>query len=182
VTVISTALASAISEEATRRASLVFDEVFRAEAPYVGRTLRYLGVAEAYVDDACQEVFVVVHLRLKDFVGGSLRAWVRRICILVARNHRRSMRRRREDVSSESPEPAIPPPQQRDLELHRLRDRLMSLLDELSVEQRDAFVLYEIEQLTMSEVAEALGCPLQTAYSRLHAARATLADRLRRGA
>jgi RNA polymerase sigma-70 factor (ECF subfamily) len=31
--------------------------------------------------------------------------------------------------------------------------------------------LYELEELTMAEVAEALGCPLTTAYSRLHAAR-----------
>jgi RNA polymerase sigma-70 factor, ECF subfamily len=35
-------------------------------------------------------------------------------------------------------------------------------------------VLYELEGLTMKEVAEVVGCPLQTAYSRLHAARERL--------
>jgi RNA polymerase sigma-70 factor (ECF subfamily) len=55
-----------------------------------------------------------------------------------------------------------------------MRDRLLVLLDALTEDQRAVFVLYEIEQLTMNEIASAVGCPLQTAYSRLHAARARL--------
>jgi RNA polymerase sigma-70 factor (ECF subfamily) len=46
------------------------------------------------------------------------------------------------------------------------------VLASLDEPQRAVFVLYEIEQLTMKQVAEALGCPLQTAYSRHQAARA----------
>jgi RNA polymerase sigma-70 factor (ECF subfamily) len=34
-----------------------------------------------------------------------------------------------------------------------------------------AFILREVEQLSIQEVAQALGCPLQTAYSRVKAAR-----------
>ena len=49
--------------------------------------------------------------------------------------------------------------------------RLWAALDDIDPAQRAVFVLYEIEELTMAEVAEAVGCPLQTAYSRLHAAR-----------
>jgi len=37
------------------------------------------------------------------------------------------------------------------------------------------FVLFELEEVAMAEVAEIVGCPLQTAYSRLHAARAEVA-------
>ena len=51
------------------------------------------------------------------------------------------------------------------------RQLLASLLDVLDSDKRAVFVLYEIEELSMKEVAEAVGCPLQTAYSRLHAAR-----------
>jgi RNA polymerase sigma-70 factor (ECF subfamily) len=47
-------------------------------------------------------------------------------------------------------------------------DRMLDLLDE---QKRSVFILYEIEQMTMTEVATLVGCPLQTAYSRLHAAR-----------
>jgi RNA polymerase sigma-70 factor (ECF subfamily) len=50
------------------------------------------------------------------------------------------------------------------------------VLDRLDEAKRDVFVLYEIEGLTMREVCEILDCPLQTAYSRLHAARKVLTD------
>jgi len=36
------------------------------------------------------------------------------------------------------------------------------------------FVLYELEELSMREVAEIVGCALQTAYGRLYAARRDL--------
>jgi RNA polymerase sigma-70 factor (ECF subfamily) len=149
-----------------------FQEVFEREAPYVGRTLRYLGVVEPHVEDACQEVFVVVHRQLERFGGGSLRAWVRQICVHVAQNHRRARRRRREDAVAEAPEVAVDAVQHREAEQRQLCRRLIDVLDTLPEEQRAAFVLFEIEQLSMNETALALGCPLQTAYSRLHAARA----------
>src|SRR5580693_8868265 len=85
-----------------------FEQIFEEEAPYVGRTLRYLGVGEAHVEDVCQEVFVVVHRQLGQLTRGSARAWVRQICVRVASNHRRSLRRRREDVMAEPPEIAMP--------------------------------------------------------------------------
>jgi RNA polymerase sigma-70 factor (ECF subfamily) len=155
-----------------------FDGLFRAQIQYVGRTLRYLGVDQAHLEDACQEVFVVVHRRLVEYrPDASLRAWIRQICVGVARNRRRSIRRRREDAGGSPPEAVVPPHQQRDLELRHLRDRLLAILEELPAEQRDVFVLYEIEKLTMPEVAEALSCPLQTAYSRLNAARAKVRAR-----
>lgn len=150
-----------------------FDQLFHENIHYVGRTLRYLGVAEASVEDACQEVFVILHRRLKDYQEvGTLRAWVRQVCVLVAHNQRRTVRRRREDVRGDLPEPSALPEQQRDVELGQLRERLRAVLDELPAQQRDVFVLFEIEGLTMVEVAATLSCPLQTAYSRLHSARA----------
>jgi RNA polymerase sigma-70 factor (ECF subfamily) len=54
------------------------------------------------------------------------------------------------------------------------------VLDRLDEAQRAVFVLYEIEELSMAEIAEAVGCPLQTAYSRLHAARAQVEQTIRR--
>jgi RNA polymerase sigma-70 factor (ECF subfamily) len=150
-----------------------FDEIFHQEAAYIGRTLRYLGVRESHVEDACQEVFVVIHRRLGEVRAGEpVRAWVRQICVYVANNHRRTLRRRREEVVADPPDVEAPPPQQGEVERRQLRQRLLVALDTCSEEQRDVFVLYEIEQLTMHEVAAALGCALPTAYSRLYAARA----------
>ena len=54
------------------------------------------------------------------------------------------------------------------------------LLAGLDEDKRNVLVLYEIEGLTMREVAEVVGCPLQTAYSRLHAARDLLQVALER--
>jgi RNA polymerase sigma-70 factor (ECF subfamily) len=54
------------------------------------------------------------------------------------------------------------------------------LLAGLDEDKRNVLVLYEIEGLTMREVAEVVGCPLQTAYSRLHAARDLLHAALER--
>jgi RNA polymerase sigma-70 factor (ECF subfamily) len=154
---------------------LSFGRVFEEEAAYVGRTLRYLGVSDPSLEDACQEVFVVVHRRLADFRGGSVRAWVRQVCVLVANNHRRTVRRRREVPSAEPTDTPMPASQEIEVETRQVRQRLLSALDTLPEDQRAVFVLFEIEGLSMSEVAEASDCPLQTAYARLYAAR----DRLR---
>jgi RNA polymerase sigma-70 factor (ECF subfamily) len=56
-------------------------------------------------------------------------------------------------------------------EARRIRTEIASLLGRLDDEKRTVFVLYELEELSMSQVAGVVGCPLQTAYSRLHAAR-----------
>ena len=73
---------------------------------------------------------------------------------------------------AEPPEVAVPATQHGEAERRQARQRLLGALDTLSEEQRHVFVLYEIEQLTMPEIAAVIGCALQTAYSRLYAARA----------
>lgn len=147
-------------------------EIFREYAPFVWRGLRRLGVPESDVEDVCQEVFVVVHRKLGDFEGrSSLRTWIYGICARTASDYRRSGRVRREVVTDAPPEAAHEGGQHDALALKQARAALDRILDDLDDDKRSVFVLYEIEELTMAEVAEALGCPLQTAYSRLHAAR-----------
>ncbi|MDB4933116.1 MAG: polymerase sigma factor RpoE [Labilithrix sp.] len=147
-------------------------EIFREHAPFVWRGLRRLGVPEADVEDVCQEVFVVVHRKLGDFEGrSSLRTWIYGIAARTASDYRRSGRVRREVVTDAPPDVAHEAGQHDALALKQARATLDRILDELDDDKRSVFVLYEIEELTMAEVADALGCPLQTAYSRLHAAR-----------
>jgi RNA polymerase sigma-70 factor, ECF subfamily len=146
--------------------------IFRDYAPFVWRGLRRLGVPESDVEDVCQEVFVVVHRKLGDFEGrSSLRTWIYGICARTASDYRKSGRVRREVVTDAPPEAAHEGDQHDAFALKQARATLDRILDELDGDKRAVFVLYEIEELTMAEVAEALGCPLQTAYSRLHAAR-----------
>jgi RNA polymerase sigma-70 factor (ECF subfamily) len=147
-------------------------EIFRQHAPFVWRALRRLGVPAYDVEDVCQEVFVVVHRKLADFEGrSSLRTWIYGICARTASDYRRSGRVRREVVTAAPPEAAHEGGQHDAVALRQARAVLDRILDVLDDDKRAVFVLYEIEELTMAEVAEALGCPLQTAYSRLHAAR-----------
>ncbi len=156
-----------------------FSRVFSEYAPFVLRVLRHLGVPASDVQDQGQEVFVAVHRGLAGFAGrSSLRTWIYGICVRVASNYRRRAHVRRERAVSELPEASDP----QALEAFERGQRwpaLQRLLDSLDADKREVFVLYELEELPMREVAEACGCPLQTAYSRLHTARRLLLERYR---
>ncbi len=151
--------------------------LFREHAPYVWRALRRLGVHEGDVEDVCQEVFLVVLRRQGDFEGrSSVRTWIYGIAVRVASDYRRSARVRREVLTDEVPEERQSAPQHDALALRESAAALDRLLDQLDEAKRAVFVLYEIEQLTLAQVAEAVGCPVQTAYSRLVAARKTIEE------
>jgi RNA polymerase sigma-70 factor, ECF subfamily len=157
-----------------------FPEVFERTAPFVWRALRRLGVREADVPDICQEVFVVVHRRLPDFDGSSaLRTWIYGICLRTASQYRRRAPQLREVPEADAREQSVMADQEDVLERRRARDRLDLALEKLDDDKRAVFVLYELEELPMKEVAAALGCPLQTAYSRLHGARREVEEAFR---
>jgi RNA polymerase sigma-70 factor (ECF subfamily) len=147
-----------------------FAAVFRTHAPYVWRLLRRLGAAHADADDLCQEVFVVVHRRLPELdTARSLRPWIYGVAVRVASDHRR--RQRVCDELNEQDDAPTPPAQHDAMESRRLRGLLDEAILRLEEPKRAIFVLHELEELNMAEIAEAVSCPLQTAYSRLHAAR-----------
>jgi RNA polymerase sigma-70 factor, ECF subfamily len=150
---------------------LDFDVVFADTRPFVWRVLGRLGVARADIADVCQEVFLIVHRRLDDYDGRPVRAWCYGICVRVAADYRKRAHRRHERLGEAPPEQRIVAEQERALELVRARARLEQVLAQLDQSKREVFVLYELEELSMSEIAQIVGCPLQTAYSRLHAAR-----------
>lgn len=146
--------------------------IFREHGRYVYAVLRSLGVRKADLEDAFQEVFVVVHRKLDSYEDrGSLRAWVYGICVRVAIHVRRRRAGKREVDADTAPEPVDPTTPIDQLSDHQGRQILYSILDELDDDKRAVFVLYELEELTMPEVAQSLDCPVQTAYSRLRAAR-----------
>jgi RNA polymerase sigma-70 factor, ECF subfamily len=153
----------------------LYAEYFRA----MWRTLRRLGVEPAQLDDAVQDVFVVVHRRLAEFDGRSLRGWLYAIAVRVASDHRRAAAHRRAVPLSEAlVDPAPDPAQTSELaESVRLLHELLAELDEA---KRTVFVLGELEELSAPEIAEALGENLNTVYSRLRAARAQFDAALKR--
>ncbi|MFO0665518.1 MAG: sigma-70 family RNA polymerase sigma factor [Polyangiaceae bacterium] len=148
-------------------------DLFREYGTFVWRTLRRLGVRDADVDDACQEVFMVVHRKLAEFEGrSSIRTWIYGIAVRVAAAERRAAKSRPPPATASAPELIdARTPYEASVNAEALT-QLDRALDSLDDDKRATFVLYEVEDLTMSEVAEALSCPLQTAYSRHAAARA----------
>lgn len=155
-----------------RREPLRFAEVYRTHAAFLWRALRRLGVREADVADVCQETFMVVHRRLADYDGSSsVRTWLFGIALRAASDYRRRAHVRREQFGPEPPDPGVSADPLDALDQRRARQILERILETLDDDKRAVFVAYELEQIPMNEIAVALGCPVQTAYSRLHAAR-----------
>jgi RNA polymerase sigma-70 factor (ECF subfamily) len=149
-----------------------FAELYRNYSAFLWRALRSLGVREADVEDVCQEVFLVVHRKLGEFTQrSSLRTWLYSIAIRCAADYRRRAHLKREAPTSDAIEAPVDASQPTSVAERQALVVLDAILDTLDEAKRAVFVLYEIEELSMADVAEAVGCPVQTAYSRLHAAR-----------
>ncbi|HSS37864.1 MAG TPA: sigma-70 family RNA polymerase sigma factor [Polyangia bacterium] len=155
-----------------------FAELFESHFAFVWRTAHRLGAPEFSLDDIVQETFVVAYRRQREFEGrSSTKTWLYGIVFNLVRSHRRHL--------GTSPH-GVPRPEQRtdpDLladgrdgphewaakrEAARFVDEFLAVLSD---EQRDVFVLAELEELTAPEVAIVLGVPLNTVYSRLRLAR-----------
>ena len=156
-----------------RAAVIEFEDVFTAYVAFVWRALARLGVEPADVQDHCQEVFIVVHRRLSDFdpQRSTVRTWVYGICLRVASQYRR--RRPTHHAVSDDAflNAGVAAQQSQELERREAWQRLAEVLSEMDTVKSQAFVLYELEELSMREIALVQQCPLQTAYARLHAAR-----------
>jgi RNA polymerase sigma-70 factor (ECF subfamily) len=155
-----------------------FEQVYAETFPAVWRTTRRLGVVEDAIDDVVQEVFVTVYRRLHQFEGRcSVKTWVFGILVRVVGNYRRTRRRKGQGhaTSSVVGDPGeLMDPTPSPLELFSRREAgrvLRQLLTKLDDEKAEAFVLAEIEGLTVPEIAEAIGANVNTVYSRLRAAR-----------
>jgi RNA polymerase sigma-70 factor, ECF subfamily len=148
-----------------------FERIYQEQFPFVWRSLGALGVTGPSRDDAAQDVFLVVHRRLGEFQGrSSLRTWIFAIVEHVAYNHRRADRRKRSPLTSldEAQQSEEPGPFERAQD-REIAEFLQHFLDGLRAEQRLLFVLVLVEQMSAPEVAEVLGIPLNTAYTRIRA-------------
>lgn len=153
---------------------LTIESLFESHAAFVWRALARLGIPAADLPDVSQEVFLSAHRLLATFEQRcAVTTWLYGIAVRVASTHRRSVFRRREQLTPALPE-RVAPGSALGADAAVQRERLERVLYRLPEEQAHVFILYELEELTMPEVAAALSCPLQTAYSRLYAARAAV--------
>jgi RNA polymerase sigma-70 factor (ECF subfamily) len=148
-----------------------FADVYEQHFEFVWRSARRLGVPEASLDDVVQDVFVTVYRRLGDFEGRSqVKTWVFGILRNTVNDLRRSQRRKpTEALITEPIDPAHGP---QDAFAREEGARLLhAVLQELTDDLREVFVLSELEQMSAPELASALSVNVNTVYSRLRAAR-----------
>lgn len=158
--------------EVSDSAPLTFAYVFRTHAAYILGLVRRLGVGPSDAEDVAQEVFLAVHAGLEQFEGrAKLKTWMCSICLHKVQDFRRQAYRRREAVSADPPTLAETDTPQDGLMRKQHVQLLEAIVDRLPDPQRQVFVLYEVEELSMSEIARMLQCPLFTAYGRLRDAR-----------
>jgi RNA polymerase sigma-70 factor (ECF subfamily) len=176
------------SEEAppgvSAAARFEFDDVYEGQVRFVWRVLRGMGVSDGLVEDAVQDVFVVVHRRLPEFDGRfSIRTWLFAIAFRVASDYRRKSRRSagHEAVydGDDSFRDGGPSPADRAERGQALR-LAEELLGELDDNKRAVLLLSEIEGMTAPEVAAVMGAPLNTVYTWLRRARAQLSEAVAR--
>ena len=125
---------------------------------------------------------MIVHRRLPDWRPElGMRPWLYGILQLAARNYQRSTRRRLGRHMSLSTEPLSPSPSPLEsLQAREAASVVSRALERLEVSRREVFMLVELEELAVPEVATALGIPVNTAYSRLRLARTDFKAALRR--
>jgi len=161
-----------------------FLDVYQDYFDFVWSCTRRLGVRSAAIDDVVQEIFIVIHARLHTIERpAALRSWIYGVVRRVVSGHHRERRSKLDSVMpfdlSEIPGPRQPSP----LELAEQSDQvklLWSVLGELDADKREVFVLAELEEMTAPEIAEAIDIPINTAYSRLRAARQAFNEALAR--
>lgn len=158
-------------------AAPAFSEVYTAHVRFVWRVLRTLGVPESQIEDAVQDVFVVVHRRLAEWQGrAAITTWLFAIARRVARTYRRraghSAAAKLEPLSDELADdlPGGGDPFA-DMSRSQAAATVLAILDGLDDDKRIVFALVELEQLSVPEVARMLDLNLNTAYSRLRLAR-----------
>lgn len=155
---------------------LEFDRVYEEHLPFVWRVLAGLGVPESRLEDAAQDVFVIVHGKLGEFEGRSkLTTWLYSIARHVALEQRRRIardRRREREIAGPVLDDATAPTPEQETDAAEARRVLLDLLGRLDPAKREVFVLVEIEQVPVRDVARLLKIKENTAWSRLRLARA----------
>jgi RNA polymerase sigma-70 factor (ECF subfamily) len=152
-----------------------------AHFDFVWRSLRRLGLPGPDADDGAQEVFLVASRKLYQIKLGRERQFLFATAVRVASTRRRGTKRRREEpLQSADEEERSEPGPERLTEMSRARRELQDILDGMDLDQRAPFILFELEELTVPEIASTLGIPIGTVSSRLRAAREHFQASLRR--
>jgi RNA polymerase sigma-70 factor (ECF subfamily) len=149
-----------------------FDELYQRHFDFVARSLSRLGVRPSQIDDAAQDVFVVMHRRISDLrADASTKAFCLAVAVRVARGYRRTARRKaavNADMSRVADLSQSPFDQAARAQAERVLEGFLGGLDR---DRRNVFMMAELEEMTAPEISQELDMNLSTVYTRLRAAR-----------
>jgi RNA polymerase sigma-70 factor (ECF subfamily) len=172
-------LTSAAVTEVVRLDSEPFGEAFRAfyerNFRFVYRIVSRLAERHADVDDLTQEVFTIAGPKLPSFEGRAKETtWLYRIASNVVNADRRKRRRQHllglRWLAPTADDELVDGPD-RDVERSDAQTLVQDILRSIGEKKRMVFILFELEGLPGQEVAEIVGCPLDTMWTRLFHAR-----------
>ena len=152
---------------------------YQREIAYVFRTLRWLGVRTSEIEDLAQEVFLALQRCWSRYDRmRPLRPFLFGVAFRVAASHQR--KRQREVPLRELELRDLAPDPSEELQAKWMRALVLRALEEVPLRRRAVFVMHELDEVPMGELAPALGIPLFTAYSRLYKARQEFEAAVRR--
>lgn len=168
-------------EAAHAKTTASFRAIFDENVAYVLASLARLGVRSEDRDDLVSETFVRVHRAMDAYdPRRPIRPWLFAFAARVASEHRRLARHRREVTSDAVDAPSNAPAPDEALLGDESRRIVHLALDDLDMDKRTVFVLHDLDDTPIPEIARALAIPEGTAYSRLRAARSEFTAAVRR--
>ncbi len=161
------------------------EQIYAEHVAMVWGGLRRLGVPEATIEDAVQDVFLVAHRRLSEFEGrSSIKTWLYGIVLRVAKDYRRSQARHSQRVeglaqllSVERTAEATPLSQAERREANQALHAILAALDE---DHREVLVMVEMEGFAVRDAAAVLNLHIRACQRRLRAAHAAFEKKLAR--
>jgi RNA polymerase sigma-70 factor (ECF subfamily) len=161
-----------VAKDGEELSSATLRELVAEHLDFVWRSLRRFGVPAADVDDAAQQVFLIANEKSGKIRRGSERSFLVGVALRVASHARRSFERRAAVEQRFSTHPSPPNPDPEELAQQReARHLLDRVLDALPEDMRAVFVLFELEELSLEQIASLLNVPRGTVASRLRRAR-----------
>lgn len=150
--------------------SPAWKQLYDANFPFVERICRRLGTPDGELDDVVQETFLIAFKKLKSFTDGRITTWLYRISAnVVSSRHRR--RRIRSALFGLFSEPPPTPAVDREYDAREAQHQVAEVLERMAPKKREVFALFELDGMSGEEIAERVGCKVETVWSRLHYAR-----------
>ena len=157
---------------------LSFESIYDVYFRHVVSWMRAMNVPPADMEDAAQEVFLVVQRKLPGFHGDNMAGWLYRIADLTARNYRRLAWFKhlfaRESSGEVAESLSVGGTPAATLEQKEDRRLLAHMLACMSAKRRETLILFEVEGYSGQEIAALQGIPIKTVWTRLHHARKDL--------